>query len=119
MVKRRSWSPVVLAAAVLVWHGLLLGLPHTHTDPKVPRYEAPCTAAHPESHAYHLHRSAHQIAPHLCLACLASSTVADSEAGQPFLEPEPLSRVPQIATPNCRHEIHAYLPDLRAPPAGC
>lgn len=119
MVQRRSWLLAVLAGVVLAWYGLLLGLPHTHTDPKVPRYEAPCTAAHPGSHAYHLHGSAHLLAPHLCLACLASSTVADSEAGQPFLEPAPVSRAPLVAAPNCGHEIHAYLPDLRAPPAGC
>ena len=72
-------GPVSLVAAVLLaWHGVLLAMPHNHADAAVPQEELVCWASHPLSQTSHLHRSGRLLTPHPCLACLASTTVADT-----------------------------------------
>jgi len=116
-MRGRRLSSLAIAATLLVaWHGLLIRLPHTHLDDQVPRYEGTCSAARPGSHAFHLHRTPVQLAPHQCLACLVSSTSA-APTGESAVP------TPQTATGHASSLLEsppaierAHLPDLRAPP---
>jgi hypothetical protein len=66
------------AATLLAWHGVLLAMPHNHADAAVPQEELVCSASHPLSQTNHLHASGRLLTPHPCLACLASTTTADT-----------------------------------------
>jgi len=95
---------------------MLLSLPHTHTDASVPQEEIACSAAHSGSLTFHLHSEGVPLESHECLACLAGSTFGAS--GESHAAPATLSISPAatVEPPACRSLIHAYLPNLRAPP---
>ena len=107
---------LVLAAMLVVWHGLLQGAPHTHADRTVPQELLACSASHPFSHEVHLHSAGKVMTPHVCLACLAGSVTAAIPAascggaaavGAPAIE---------VVATDVRSQLNAELPLLRGPP---
>ena len=116
-MRRQIRLPVLLAATVLVtWHGMLLSLPHTHSDPGVPQTEISCTVSQPGSPTLHLHGEGRVLDSHPCLACLAGSTAAIAWQDVPVAPTAAAPATIVSARPGCRFGIHAHLPNLRAPP---
>jgi hypothetical protein len=116
-VKSAVRVTVLLAAAILLaWHGLLLSTPHNHADHAVPQEELACSASHPSSHTNHLHGSGRLLASHLCLACLAGSTVPDAPAAVTVNPVTDGHTAVVFAAIDLRSRIHTHLPLLRGPP---
>jgi hypothetical protein len=107
----------LLAAAILLaWHGLLLSTPHNHVEHAVPQEELACSASHPSSHNNHLHGSGQLMASHLCLACLAGSTVWEAP-GVAQVEMAPVGdSMVAAAFLDLRSRLHTHIPLLRGPP---
>ena len=107
---------LLVAAALLAWHGVLLATPHNHADNTVPQEELACSASHPRSQTDHLHGSGRLLAPHPCLACLAGTTVAVTP-GIARVEGAVVDGSAGVA-PVCdlRSRLHTQLPLLRGPP---
>jgi len=107
---------LLVAAALLTWHGVLLATPHNHADSSVPQEELVCSASHPSSQTRHLHGSGRLLSPHPCQACLAGTTVADtigiSGIGGVVADG---SLVAANGT-DLRTPFHTRLPPLRGPP---
>jgi len=116
-MRRDIALPVLVVAAVLVvWHGMILSLPHIHADPTVPQEVVSCSASLAGAQTAHLHRTGGYLPAHPCLACLAGSTFAVASSWTPLVDAG--EAVADRATPHrsCRTTFHAYLPGLRAPP---
>ncbi len=116
-MRRDIALPVLLAAMVLVvWHGMILSLPHTHGDRTAPEDIVSCSAAAAGAQTVHLHRAGRTLPAHPCLACLAGSTFAVTSSWAPFVDAG--ETVADRAAPHrsCRTTSHAHLPGLRAPP---
>jgi len=107
---------LVIAAVLVVWHGVILSLPHTHTDRNVPQEAISCTASQAGSHDVHLHHRGRAMAAHPCLACLAGSTIAEMPCAVPFMQDVATGTRQQSAWKDHRSGTHAQLPDPRAPP---
>jgi hypothetical protein len=107
---------LVLVATMVVWHGLLQGVPHTHADRAVPQELLSCWASHPFSQEAHLHSAGKVMTPHVCLACLAGSVAAAIPAascgGVTAVEPSAV----EVVTTHLRSQLNAGLPLLRGPP---
>lgn len=96
---------------------MFLSLPHhNHADPEVPQEEISCTAFHPGSQTFHLHRAGQVLDAYPCLACLAGSTFATIWRGVPAAPTAVAALAGVFTWPGCRSGIHGHLPDLRAPP---
>ena len=117
MRHRRFTRLVNVATILVVWHGILLSLPHTHGAKGIPHYATVCTATEPGSTAVHLHPASALIPPHACLACLvASAHGASAPEHHGVLAPQ--SAVVQTRRTLCRRsDTHLHLPSLRAPPS--
>lgn len=116
-MRRDIALPALLVAVVLVmWHGLILSLPHTHGDPTVPQEAVSCSAALAGAQVVHLHQTGRALPAHPCLACLVGSTFAVTSSWVPFVDAG--ETVADWAAPHqsCRTTCHAHLPGLRAPP---
>jgi hypothetical protein len=107
---------LALVATLVVGHGLVQGLPHTHSDHSVPQELLDCRASHPFSKEAHLHSAGKLMTQHVCLACLAGSIAAAAPAascvgmtaaGPPAIE---------VTTTRLRSQLDAELPLLRGPP---
>jgi hypothetical protein len=107
---------LLVAAALLTWHGVLLATPHNHADSTVPQEELICSASHPSSQTSHLHGSGRLLSPHPCLACLAGTTVAVviGISGIDGAEVDDFIVLPSAA--DLRSRAHTRLPPLRGPP---
>ena len=116
-MRRGIALPALMVAAVLVvWHGVILSLPHTHADPNVPQEAISCTASQVGSQDFHLHQRGRAMAAHPCLACLAGSTIAEMPYAVPFMRDVATGTHLQSAWKIHRSGTHAHLPDPRAPP---
>ena len=107
---------LLVAAALVGWHGVVLSTPHNHADVAVPQEQLACSASHPSSQANHLHAAGRLLSPHPCLACLAGSTVTETPGivGVDTLTPAG----PAVATRSLdrRSRLYTSLPLLRGPP---
>jgi hypothetical protein len=116
-MRRDIALPVLLVAAVLVvWHGMILSLPHIHADPTVPQEAVSCSAALAGAQVVHLHHAGRTLPAHPCLACLAGTTFAVASSWVRLVGAG--ETVADRTTPHrsCRTTFHAHLPGLRAPP---
>ncbi len=120
MKRGRSAVGILVTAILVTWHGLLLGLPHTHADRSVPRYEAFCSADHPGTQPTHWHGTPRSAASHPCLACLVGSTLAAGDGKAPAASRDAASvcASSSLSVPAETAAVHLRLPSLRAPPRG-
>jgi len=106
----------LVAAMLLTWHGVLGSIPHIHADNAVPQEEIACSASGSSSQTFHLHGSGRLLSPHVCLACLAGTTVADAP-GTAEVEGAAIDRSTVAArSSDLRARLHSQLPLLRGPP---
>ena len=114
---RRQVLPVLLAAIVLPWIGLVQAVPHFHADTQVSQEVLACTASSPISHEVHLHGAGETLTPHPCVACLAGTSRA---AAPSPVTPGEVESAPFLWTEQ-PHDVrslnHSPLPLLRGPPA--
>jgi len=75
-VKMRTLFVVTVLAPALLWHGVLLGLPHTHDANDVARYAINCSVSQTSSSAVHLHAISERLEHGGCLACLVAASSA-------------------------------------------
>ena len=116
-VKSPVRTPVLLAAAMLLaWNGVVLSTPHTHADTAIPQEELACSASRPLSQTNHLHGSGHSVTHHLCLACLAGTTVADAMRLAEVEEAAVGESTRMTASSDLRSRLYIQLPFLRGPP---
>ena len=108
---------LLVAAALLAWHGMLLATPHNHTDNAVPQEELACSASHPSSQTSHLHNSGRLLSPHPCLACLAGTTVVEVPANRGVGSTTHAEWADISSSPDLWSRLHLQLPLLRGPPA--
>jgi hypothetical protein len=113
---RTRLAALFVVATLVVWHGLLQGVPHHHADTTVSQQLVTCPASHLVARETHLHDSGPPLTPHLCLACLAGSTIAAlpaiSEANASIPGPSGFA-----VDPADQHsELNVHLPLLRGPP---
>ena len=107
---------VLVVAAMLTWHGVVLATPHNHADSSVPQEELVCSASHPSSQTSHIHGSGRLLSPHPCLACLAGTTVLDV-IGISGIDGADIDQLVVTASAtDLRPRFHALLPPLRGPP---
>lgn len=110
--------PVRIAVSCLVlWHGIMAGVPHHHADTAVPQERLACSASHPLSQESHLHDRGETLESHPCLACILGSVIASTPS------PASAARVPEhpaVAAgglPDFRSHHRVLLPLHRGPPA--
>jgi hypothetical protein len=109
-------SVLLVAAALLTWHGVLLATPHDHADSSVPQEELLCSASHPSSQSSHLHGSGRLLLPHPCLACLAGTTVVDMIGISGIAGADVDQLFVKATATDLRPSFQALLPPLRGPP---
>jgi len=107
---------VTVAALLMTWHGVMLGLPHSHVDVDIPQEELACSAAHPLSGTFHLHGAGEVLTPHHCLACLAGSNHASAPVKMTLGSAISEHVQAAAAVTDCRSKFRLHLPVLRAPP---
>ncbi len=119
-MRRRPFSLFIAAVLLVAWHGLILSLPHTHTEePNVPRFDGYCSVAYPGSHQFHIHPEGHQLPPHFCLACLVRSTTATVGGWSFGINLTPARDFVQAASRSQGAGTPTVLPQKRAPPFAC
>jgi hypothetical protein len=111
-------ATLLLGAATLVlWHGVLLGVPHNHVDTAVPQEELACSASHSLSQTSHLHAAGHLLEYHACLACFAGTSGATAPGHAALTVRLPSIALLSISSSDCRSQIHPNLPPHRGPPS--
>jgi hypothetical protein len=108
---------LLCAATLAVWHGVLLGVPHNHTDTELPQEELACSASHPLSQTSHLHSAGHPLAPHHCLACLAGTSGAIPPGLASLAVLAPSDTLPAMPREEIRLQNHSNHPPHRGPPS--
>jgi len=108
----------LLVMTVLVsWQGIVLSIPHNHSDSAVPQEELLCSASRPSSDAFHLHAKGQQLSPHPCIACLAGWQIAD-EPGSTAVEGMADQGAGGVSLgEGLRSRFHSHLPPDRGPPS--
>lgn len=107
---------LLIAAALLTWHGVLLATPHSHADATVQQEELACSVSHPSSQAKHLHGTGRLLSPHPCLACLAGTTLANV-IGISGVDRVVVSRLVGVtSSTDLRSRFQIQLPPPRGPP---
>jgi hypothetical protein len=115
-VKITRVSVLVLATLSLLWHGVMLTVPHDHADPTVPQEELACSASNPSSQTNHLHGAGHMLTPHPCVACLAGSNTADV-SGTVVVKGVAIAPSSGVTVSvDRRSQIFSHLPLKRGPP---
>lgn len=109
---------LVVVATLVVWHGLVQGVPHHHADTTVPQERLACSVSHPSSGEAHLHGSGSLLTPHPCLACVAGSNSAVPNRVEAVGEGSAGPGSVAADAYRLRQQPHAALPHFRGPPAG-
>jgi hypothetical protein len=107
---------LALVATLVVWHELVQGLPHTHSDRSVPQELLACRASCPFSPEAHLHSVGKLMTQHACLACLAGSIAAASPAASCEGVTAAGPKAIEVAPTRLRSRLDTELPLLRGPP---
>ncbi len=102
---------------LLVVHGVVSLVPHTHGDASVPRLDTQCAAARSPVPLFHLHTGAPQLPGHPCLACLIGpASMAVPGHGEWTVAERAVPAVWWLA-PYTLFQPCRDLPGQRAPPA--
>jgi hypothetical protein len=108
---------LLVAAALLAWHGMLLAIPHNHADHAISQEQLYCSASHPSSDASHLHAKGQHLSPHPCIACLVGSTVVDAAGSDAFEGVADQGAAEVVASSDHRSRYRSHLPPHRGPPS--